>query len=678
MVKKNKKVTIIVQARMDSLRFPNKIVEKIGNKPAIIFLLERVLKSKNFDNLVVATTNSKSDDNLVNILRKKGFKVYRGSSKNVLERYYKVSKKFKSNYVVRITGDCPFIDYKILDEMILKIKRNDYDYISNINPPTYPDGFDVEIFKFDQLENAFFKAKKLYDKEHVTPYIIKNANKKFNFSQKQDYSNVRLTLDVPSDIKVLNDVKIRLKKKYFLNKDIINLFKKNKKIFSLDRGLIRNIGGKMKTGQKMWERAKNVIPGGNMLLSKRPEMFLPNEWPTYFSKAKGCHVWDLDGKKYLDFSTMSVGTNLLGYCNNNVDREVKKSIKKGNMSSLNCPEEVYLAEKLIKMHKNLDMVRFAKTGGEANSIAIRIARAFSKKDNVAFCGYHGWHDWYLSANLSSKENLNTHLLNGLPISGVPKKLRNTVFPFKYNDINGFYKICKKNKIGVVKMEVHRNFAPKRNFLKKISDFCKKKNIVLIFDECTSGFRETFGGIHLKYGVTPDICILGKALGNGYPITAILGKKSIMDCAQNTFISSTFWTDRTGFVAAIKTLNEMKKIKSWKLVTNNGKKIKKKWKILGKKHKLKLQITGLNAIPSFKILSKNWLKYKSYITHVMLKKSILASNLIFLSVNHDVKIMKKYFKVLDKIFKKIREFEKGKEIEILNKIPECHEGFKRLN
>ena len=180
-----KKVTIIIQARMGSLRFPNKIIQKIGNRPAIIFLLERVLKSKNFDDLVVATTNSKSDDVLVNMLRKKGFKVYRGSSENVLERYYKVSKKLKSDYVVRITGDCPFIDYKILDEMILKIKKNDYDYISNVNPPTYPDGFDVEIFKFDQLKNAFSKAKKLYDKEHVTPYIIKNAKKKFNFSQKK-------------------------------------------------------------------------------------------------------------------------------------------------------------------------------------------------------------------------------------------------------------------------------------------------------------------------------------------------------------------------------------------------------------------------------------------------------------------------------------------------------------
>ena len=197
-----------------------------------------------------------------------------------------------------------------------------------------------------------------------------------------------------------------------------------------------------------------------MLLSKRPEMFLPDLWPAYFSKSKGCNVWDLDGKKFIDLATMSVGTNILGYSNNKINNEVIKSIENGNMSSLNCPEEVYLSEKLLKMHDGFDMVRYAKTGGEANSIAIRIARAHTKKDNIAICGYHGWHDWYLSANLSSKKNLTNHLLPGLSAYGVPKKLINTVFPFEYNDIENFYKICKKNNIGAVKMEVFRNFPPK--------------------------------------------------------------------------------------------------------------------------------------------------------------------------------------------------------------------------
>ena len=215
----------------------------------------------------------------------------------------------------------------------------------------------------------------------------------------------------------------------------------------------------------MWEKAKKRIPGGNMLLSKRPELYLPKYWPAYFVKTKKCFVWDLNGKKYTDLASMSVGTNILGYCNKKVDQAVIKTVKEGNISTLNCPEEVALSGTLLRLHKGFDMIRYAKTGGEANAIAIRIGRAYSGKDNVAICGYHGWHDWYLSANLKSKKNLSTHLLPGLSPEGVPKKLKNTVFPFDYNDIDLFYKICKK-KYCVVKMEVRRNMPPKDNFLKR--------------------------------------------------------------------------------------------------------------------------------------------------------------------------------------------------------------------
>ena len=163
----------------------------------------------------------------------------------------------------------------------------------------------------------------------------------------------------------------------------------------------------MRIGQKLYEKAKTLIPGGTMLLSKRPEMFLPHHWPSYFSKAKGCEVWDLDGNKYLDMSIMGIGTNTLGYGNEEVDNAVRSVIDKGNMSTLNCPEEVWLAEKLIEINPWADMVRFARTGGEANAIAIRIARAATGKDKVAICGYHGWHDWYLSANLNKATDCRT-------------------------------------------------------------------------------------------------------------------------------------------------------------------------------------------------------------------------------------------------------------------------------
>ena len=322
----------------------------------------------------------------------------------------------------------------------------------------------------------------------------------------------------------------------------------------------------IKKSQKLYNRAKKNNPGGNMLLSKKPELYLPNGWPAYFSKTKGCEIWDLDYNKFFDLSLMGVGTNILGYSNNKVDKAVHKIIKTGNLSTLNCKEEVILAEQLIKIHPWADMVKFARTGGEANAIAIRIARAASGKDNVAFCGYHGWHDWYLATNIKNEKNLNQHLLKGIQTKGVPNNLKGSIFPFEYNNFNQLKDLINKNKIGVICMEVMRNDYPKDNFLQKVRQIANKKNIVLVFDECTSGFRKNYGGLHLNFKVNPDIAIFGKALGNGYAITSIIGKRNIMETAQKSFISSTFWTERIGPAAAIETLNQMKKLKSWKVMT----------------------------------------------------------------------------------------------------------------
>ena len=348
----------------------------------------------------------------------------------------------------------------------------------------------------------------------------------------------------------------------------------------------------MGKGQELYIKAKQLIPGGTMLLSKRPEMFLPEHWPSYFSKAKGCSVWDLDGKELLDMSIMGIGTNTLGYGNDEVDAAVMETVKKGNMSTLNCPEEVYLAEKLIEINPWADMVRFARSGGEANAIAIRIARAASGKDNVAICGYHGWHDWYLSVNLKNKKNLDEHLLPGLKPLGVPKVLKNTTHAFRYGNIDELCKITKKYNLAAIKMEVGRNDLPNEEFLNQVRDIATKKKIVLIFDECTSGFRRNEGGLHLQTKVNPDIAMFGKAMGNGYAITAVIGRSKIMSSAKSSFISSTFWTERIGFVAAIATLKYMKKYKTWNKLILAGSYINKKWKKLSSKYDLPITISGV--------------------------------------------------------------------------------------
>ncbi len=415
-----------------------------------------------------------------------------------------------------------------------------------------------------------------------------------------------------------------------------------------------------------------------MLLSKRAEMFLPDQWPAYFSRAKGCKVWDLDEKEYIDMSIMGIGTNILGFGHPEVDEAVLKSIEAGNMSTFNCAEEVYLAEKLVKLHPWAAMVRFARSGGEANAIAIRIARAATGKFKVAFCGYHGWHDWYLAANLGDKKNLAGHLLPGLEPKGVPAALRDTIYPFTYNCFDELETLVNNNDIGVIKMEVSRNMGPEENFLQKVRNLATKKHIVLIFDECTSGFRQTFGGLHKLYGVEPDMAVFGKALGNGYAITAAIGRREIMEAAQTTFISSTFWTERTGPTAGLKTLEVMERIQSWEQITQTGLDITARWRTLAEKYGLSITTSGLPALTRFTFGSPKALAYKTLITQEMLAKGYLAGTSVYVCTAHTPEVVNGYFEALDPIFGIIRECEEGRDVMSLLKGPVCHGEFKRLN
>ena len=428
----------------------------------------------------------------------------------------------------------------------------------------------------------------------------------------------------------------------------------------------------------LWKRANDLIPGGNSLLSKNPELFAPDQWPTYFSKAKGCEVWDLNGNKFTDIGIMGVGTNLLGFANEEVDSAVHQAILNGNISTLNCLEEVELAERLVSIHPWSDMARFARTGGEANAIAVRIARAATNKDSIAVCGYHGWHDWYLASNLIDSENLKEHLLPGLDPVGVPSALKNTVYPFNFNNINQLKKIISENNLAAVKMEVMRSFEPQNGFLEEVRKLCTENGIVLIFDECTSGFRETFGGLHKKYKINPDIAIFGKTLGNGYPITAVIGIRDIMIKAKETFISSTFWSERIGPVAALKTLEIMERDKTWISVTDIGKYMKNRWSQIAKKFDLKIKILGLPSLSTFSIESKDQQFYKTLIIQEMLKYNFLSPPAFYASTAHNKEIIDDYCEALEKVFLLIKKCEEGLPKESLLKGPICNSGFKRLN
>tara|TARA_B100000700_G_scaffold331352_1_gene463394 strand:+ start:2434 stop:4464 length:2031 start_codon:yes stop_codon:yes gene_type:complete len=675
------KTGIIIQARMNSTRLYGKVMKKFSGLPIIGIILKRLSYSKEADKIIVATTKEKNGHKLINYLKKNKINYFIGSENDLLNRYIKAAEKFKIKYIVRVTADCPLIEPKIVDKCIRKIKKSKADYVCNVFPPTFPDGLDVDVMKIKTLKKLKNFSRDKLDLEHF-PRIIKQNPKKFkivNLKNKKDLSHIRLTVDEIEDYNLIKKIfKNFYPKVNFDLKSILSFYNKNKKLFKMNKHLKRNSGSNTPRGQKLWNRATKVIPGGNMLLSKNPNMYLPNKWPTYFNKTSGSYVWDLEGKKYIDMCTMGVGTNSLGYSNKLIDKEVIKVIKSGTLSTLNCPEEVTLAERLIQIHPWAEMARFTRTGGEANALAIRIARSSTQKHKIAFCGYHGWHDWYLSSTLKEKDNLKFHLFPDMQPKGLPPELKNTSFPFLYGDFDGLKKLCEKENIGIIKMEVCRNTKPNVLFLRKVKKLAVKKNIILIFDECTTGFRETLGGIHKKIKINPDMAIFGKALGNGYPINAIIGKKEIMENTQKTFASSTFWTERIGPVAAIKTLEIMEKKKSWEILTKKGNYIINGWKKIAYANNLKIKIYGIPSLAKFEIPSKNWMMYKTLITQELLKNNILATNTVYSCTEHSKKQIDHYLEKLSKVFKLISLCEDGRNINDYMDTISSFMPFNRLN
>lgn len=429
----------------------------------------------------------------------------------------------------------------------------------------------------------------------------------------------------------------------------------------------------------MQKRAKQRIPGMTQLLSKRPDMFAPGMWPGYFSKAKGVEVWDLDGNRYIDMSISGIGANVLGYADQEVDDAVRGIINKGTSCSLNCPEEVELAELLCEIHPWADMARFARTGGESMAIAVRIARAYTEKDKVAFCGYHGWHDWYLSANLGTEDALGEHLLSGLNPKGVPKGLTGTAIPFRYNHLEELQNIVKDNKndLAAIIMEPIRDIQPKPGFFDGVRAIANKIGAVFIIDEISAAFRMNSGGAHLLLNIEPDMAVFSKALGNGYPIAAIIGKDQVMQAAQSTFISSTNWTERIGPTAALATIKKHKAANAGKHLITIGKQVQEGWSRLAKKNNLNINIKGIPSLSHFSFEYDNALSIKALFVQLMLEKGFLASTLFYAMYAHQAYHVEQYLQAVGEVFAEISKANQAQNIGGRLKGKPATAGFKRL-
>ena len=432
-------------------------------------------------------------------------------------------------------------------------------------------------------------------------------------------------------------------------------------------------------GQRLYEKAKRLIPGGTQLLSKRPEMFLPDNWPSYYSKVKGAEVWDLDGNKYTDMSYMGIGACILGYADPDVDNAVKTAVDNGSMCTLNCPQEVELAELLCNIHPWAQMARYARSGGEAVALAVRIARARTGRDKVVFCGYHGWHDWYLAANLGDEDTLGGHLLPGLEPAGVPRCLKGTALAFHYNKIEQLKEIVSGcgGEIAAIVMEPIRTQQPLPGFLEEVRQIADSIKAVLIFDEVSSGWRLNSGGAHLLYGVNPDIAVFAKAMSNGYPMAAVIGTEEAMQAAQSSFISSTYWTEGIGPAAALATIRKHIKFNAAEHLIKTGELVQQGWQSAADKAGLKVSVSGIPPLSHLSFEYENSQAIKTLYTQEMLQRGFLATNAFYASYAHKEKHVKDYIKATEESFAVIKKAVDDKGVEKLLKGPVSHSGFYRL-
>lgn len=434
------------------------------------------------------------------------------------------------------------------------------------------------------------------------------------------------------------------------------------------------------TGQALYRQAKTRIPGGTQLLSKRPEMFLPENWPAYYSRAQGVDVWDLDGAHYFDMSYNGIGANILGAADPDVDAAVMEAVRAGAMCTLNSPDEVTLAELLCELHPWAQMARYARSGGEAMAVAVRIARAHTGRDRVAFCGYHGWHDWYLAANLSEQTALDGLLLPGLAPAGVPRGLRGTALPFHYNRIEELQAIVSQHgpELAAVIIEPIRNDEPAPGFLAEIRAICDRIGAVLVVDEISAGFRLTTGGAHLVYGLEPDIAVFAKALSNGYPMAAIIGKRDFMQAAQKTFISSTYWTDRIGPAAALATIRKHRRCDVARRLHHIGSLVREGWRVAAARAGLPIEIGGMVPLSHFAIQTPDAPASHTLYTQLMLEKGYLATKACYVTYAHSEQVVEEYLQATEDAFGVVAGALRRGAVRDMLHGPVAHSGFARLN
>lgn len=582
---KSPNIVAIIQARMGSTRLKAKVLADIAGHPMLEHVVVRTQKAQHVNRVVVATSSSPLDDPIALFCQEKAIACFRGSENDVLDRYYQAAKHDEADVIVRITADCPLIDPKVIDRVIDTYLLGNHDYVTNTFRYTYPDGLDTEVFSFKALEKAWKEATLPSDREHVTSFIRKtNGFRLHNVENDVDLSskNLRFTVDEAADLQFVKTVFSKLKAGFDLN-DVLGLLEKEPSLLAINTGLIRNEGfykslalepplpaqeRSLRKSAALKDKALPLIPSLTQTFSKGPTQYVQGVAPVFLMRGEGSTVWDVDGNSYIDYP-LGLGPVILGHHYPAVTDAVIAQLKEGISFSLPHPLEVELAELLTEIIPCADMVRFGKNGSDATSGAVRAARAFTGRDLIACCGYHGWQDWYIGTTTRNK--------------GIPKAVCDLTIPFQYNNIESLKKIFDQHpgQVAAVIMEPFSVVEPQDGFLEKIKTLAHAEGALLIFDEIVTGFRLALGGAQEYFGVTPDLACFGKAMANGFPISTVVGRKEIMPIFDEIFFSFTFGGETASLAAAIATITEMRAKNVIAHLWEQGQKLKDGYTVLAK-------------------------------------------------------------------------------------------------
>ncbi len=573
------KRVIVIQARMGSTRLPGKVLAEVSGRPLLEIQLDRVKQCRLADEVVIATTGNPSDDPVAAFARSMGIPCYRGSERDVLDRYYRAALMAGADVVVRLTGDCPLIDPELIDSMLERFEASGgrLEFLGNTVPlpGTYPDGMDVEVMSFNALARSWLTASKPSEREHVTFHIWKNPElfKVGRFDAPHDWSSYRFTVDYPEDLELLGAIISLLEERGLKGtvQELVGLMDDNPGLKEINSSHEFGEGwspsmakdeemgsGSLEfpaefpaalpapplakeKGEAIWPSMLKSIPGGSQTFSKGPLQYVEGVAPKVLARGSGCRVWDLDGNEYIDHA-LGLGPIILGHANEEVNRAAYECASDMFCSpSLPHPLELELAQTIIRHVPCADMVRFGKNGSDATAGAVRLARGITGRDIIGCCGYHGWQDWFIGSTNFSK--------------GVPEAVRKLVDTFAYNDLSSVEELFRKHKgnMAALILEPVNFFPPEDDFLHKLRDICDSNGTLLIFDEIITGFRMDMGGAQAKFGVIPDLASFGKAVANGYPLSMVCGKEKYMHGFEDVFYSFTFGGELPSIAAALKTL-----------------------------------------------------------------------------------------------------------------------------